>query len=76
MDAQAAAPRRSDDYEDPPVTPEEKAHWAYKPPVRPAVPAGKAAGWGRNRIDTIRTQLLERSNYEIQTGRDRFSHPG
>jgi F-type H+-transporting ATPase subunit delta len=30
----------------------------------------------RNRIENIRTQLLGRSNYEIQTGRDRFSHPG
>jgi F-type H+-transporting ATPase subunit delta len=30
----------------------------------------------RNRIEAIRTQLLGRSNYEIQTGRDRFSYPG
>jgi len=30
----------------------------------------------QNRIEAIRTQLLGRSNYEIQTGRDRFSHPG
>ena len=27
----------------------------------------------RNRIETIRTHLLARSSYEIQTGRDRFS---
>jgi F-type H+-transporting ATPase subunit delta len=27
----------------------------------------------RNRIEAIRTQLLARSSYEIQTGRDRFS---
>jgi F-type H+-transporting ATPase subunit delta len=30
----------------------------------------------RNRIETIRNQLLARSSYEIQTGRDRFSHSG
>jgi F-type H+-transporting ATPase subunit delta len=29
----------------------------------------------RTRIDTIRNQLLARSSYEIQTGRDRFSSP-
>jgi F-type H+-transporting ATPase subunit delta len=29
----------------------------------------------RNRIEAIRSQLLARSNYEIQTGRDRFSSP-
>jgi F-type H+-transporting ATPase subunit delta len=30
----------------------------------------------RTRIDTIRNQLLARSSYEIQTGRDRFSYSG
>ena len=30
----------------------------------------------RNRIEAIRTQLLARSSYEIQTGRDRFSYSG
>jgi F-type H+-transporting ATPase subunit delta len=30
----------------------------------------------RNRIDAIRNQLLARSSYEIQTGRDRFSYSG
>jgi len=29
----------------------------------------------RTRIETIRNQLLARSSYEIQTGRDRFSSP-
>jgi F-type H+-transporting ATPase subunit delta len=29
----------------------------------------------RTRIDSIRKQLLARSSYEIQTGRDRFSSP-
>jgi F-type H+-transporting ATPase subunit delta len=29
----------------------------------------------RTRIDAIRNQLLARSSYEIQTGRDRFSSP-
>jgi F-type H+-transporting ATPase subunit delta len=29
----------------------------------------------RTRIDNIRDQLLSRSSYEIQTGRDRFSSP-
>jgi F-type H+-transporting ATPase subunit delta len=30
----------------------------------------------RNRIETIRNQLLARSSYEIQAGRDRFSYSG
>lgn len=30
----------------------------------------------RARIEAIRNQLLARSSYEIQTGRDRFSYPG
>lgn len=30
----------------------------------------------RSRIESIRNQLLARSSYEIQTGRDRFCHPG
>jgi F-type H+-transporting ATPase subunit delta len=30
----------------------------------------------RTRIETIRNQLLARSSYEIQAGRDRFSHSG
>ncbi len=29
----------------------------------------------RTRIESIRNQLIERSSYEIQSGRDRFSHP-
>jgi F-type H+-transporting ATPase subunit delta len=29
----------------------------------------------RTRIESIRNQLLARSSYEIQTGRDRFSSP-
>lgn len=30
----------------------------------------------RTRIETIRNQLLARSSYEVQAGRDRFSHSG
>jgi hypothetical protein len=35
-------------------------HWAYVPPVRPAVPAVKTAGWARNEIDHFILARLEK----------------
>ncbi len=39
-----------------------KKHWAYIPPVRPAVPAVKNKAWVRNPIDTFILARLEKEN--------------
>jgi hypothetical protein len=44
-----------------PITAEERSHWAFRPPVRPAVPAVKKAGWVRNPIDAFILAALEDS---------------
>jgi len=41
--------------------PDPKAHWAYKPPVRPAVPAVENAAWVRNPIDAFVLQKLRQA---------------
>src|SRR5207244_718239 len=37
-------------------------HWAFKPPVRPSVPAVKNTRWTRNPLDNFVLQRLEREN--------------
>ena len=37
--------RAADDYADPDITPEEKAHWSFKPPVRPDHPGYDQPGF-------------------------------
>jgi hypothetical protein len=51
-----AVPAAADDYVIPPA---KKNHWAWKAPVRPAVPNVKAAGWVRNPIDAFVLAKLE-----------------
>src|SRR5262245_56924833 len=36
-----------------PLTPRQKAHWAWKKPLRPAVPGVKDTTWARNPIDAF-----------------------
>src|SRR5262245_25269301 len=38
---------------------EAKDHWAWKPPVRPAIPRVRDAGWVRNPIDAFILAKLE-----------------
>src|SRR5438309_1221208 len=45
--------------DDPAWSAEKKNHWAWKPPVRPALPAVKNAGWVRNPIDAFILATLE-----------------
>jgi hypothetical protein len=47
------------DYDDPVITPDEKAHWSFKPPMRPAVPSVKTAAWVKNPIDAFVLAKLE-----------------
>ena len=42
-----------------PITAEDRAHWAFVPPVRSGSPAVKDAGWARNVIDPFILARLE-----------------
>ncbi|HYH65826.1 MAG TPA: DUF1553 domain-containing protein [Urbifossiella sp.] len=55
------APVRGADpqYEDPDLTPADKAHWAFRAPVRPALPTVKQSGWVRTPVDTFVLAKLE-----------------
>src|SRR3954471_330550 len=57
----AVPTRGADDrgYLDPDLTPADRDHWAFKPPVRPALPAVKNAGWARTPIDRFILAKLE-----------------
>ena len=43
---------------DRPITPEERAFWAFQPPRRPRVPSQGTSGWCRNPIDAFVAQKL------------------
>ncbi|HUR55416.1 MAG TPA: DUF1549 and DUF1553 domain-containing protein [Gemmataceae bacterium] len=49
-------------YADPELGADDRAHWAFKPPVRPAVPAVNNAGWVRTPIDAFISAKLEAAN--------------
>ncbi|MFO0798714.1 MAG: DUF1553 domain-containing protein [Gemmataceae bacterium] len=55
------APVRGADpiYEDPELTPADKAHWAFRAPARPERPAVKAVGWVRTPVDSFVLAKLE-----------------
>ena len=38
---------------DEPPQSDPRRHWAFVPPIRPAVPRGEAAGWARNPVDAF-----------------------
>ncbi len=45
--------------EERPIKPEERQYWAFKPPVRAAIPAPKTPGWGANPIDAFLASAME-----------------
>jgi hypothetical protein len=53
--ARAADPQ----YEDPDITPVEKAHWSFKSVARPPLPIVKAAKWVRTPVDAFILAKLE-----------------
>jgi hypothetical protein len=69
------APARGDDrkYEDPDITPDEKAHWAFRPPARPAVPAVTAAAWVRTPVDAFVLAKLEAAGITPAREADRLT---
>ncbi len=48
-----------------------KVHWAYVPPIRPAVPKVKTAGWARTSIDNFILSRLEKEHVKPNPEADR-----
>lgn len=57
--AAASAPERPDLYKGRPITAAERNYWAFRKPVKLAVPAVKAAAWVKNPIDAFVLAKLE-----------------
>jgi Protein of unknown function (DUF1549)/Protein of unknown function (DUF1553)/Planctomycete cytochrome C len=50
-----------------------KKHWAYIPPVRPALPAVKNKSWARNPIDLFILEKLEKENFAPSPEADKIT---
>ena len=48
-----------------------RKHWAFTPPVRPALPEVKNSGWGRNEVDRFILARLEQEGLSPQREADR-----
>ncbi|WP_233216292.1 DUF1549 and DUF1553 domain-containing protein [Blastopirellula marina] len=58
-------------YQEPPISPSERQHWAYQP-LRPiAVPGRSELGWGHNEIDAFIAQRLKREGLQPQPSASR-----
>jgi len=44
------------------ITPEQRAFWAFQPPVKPALPEVRNSAWARNAIDRFVLEQLEAKN--------------
>ncbi len=60
-------------YEDPEITAAEKAHWAFRAPVRSALPAVKAAGRVRTPVDTFVLARLDAAGLSPAPEADRLT---
>src|SRR5438132_1940497 len=49
----------------------QSSHWAFKKPVRPAIPAVKQTAWVRNPIDSFILSALERKGLSPSPPADR-----
>src|SRR5205809_354712 len=47
--------------QEPEITQEERAHWAFRKPVRPALPVVKNYAWLRTPVDVFILQRLEQA---------------
>ena len=54
-----------------PITKDERAHWAFVAPKRPAIPAAKLKSWPRNPIDAFILDTLESNNLKPAPEADR-----
>ena len=57
--AMASAPERPDLYKGRPITADERNYWAFRKPVKSALPAVKAVAWVKNPIDAFVLAKLE-----------------
>ena len=51
--------------------PEDDRHWAFIPPVRPALPETKNTDWGNNEIDTFVLARIENQKLKPSDGADK-----
>src|SRR5690349_14200754 len=61
------------DYDDPVITPDEKAHWSFKSPVRPAIPVVKNVAWAKNPIDAFVLARLEAAGQSSSPEADKLT---
>src|SRR5438034_1673679 len=59
--------------EEPALTAEDRAHWAFHAPLRHAVPAVRAADWVRSPIDGFVLAALENANLQPAPAADRVA---
>src|SRR5882757_5149428 len=52
---------------------DKRNHWAFKAPVRPAVPVVKQKGWVRNPIDAFVLAKLEKEKLKPSPAADRIT---
>ncbi|MFO0802880.1 MAG: DUF1549 domain-containing protein [Gemmataceae bacterium] len=55
----AATAAEPEDYSDPAITADERDHWSFKAPVRPAIPAVKQTAWVKSPVDAFLLVKLE-----------------
>ncbi len=68
--SRSAAP---DDYSDPAITADEKAHWSFKPPARPELPKVKRNEWVKSPIDAFILAKLEAAGLSPSTEADKLT---
>src|SRR5262245_22353865 len=60
-------------YQDPAITPAQREHWAYRPPVRPSTPRVRNAGWVRTPVDGFVLAKLESQGLSPSAESDRLT---
>lgn len=59
--------------DEPPITPEDRQHWAFQPLFKPVAPAVKAEGLVRNDIDRFILHELEAASLSLSPPADAFT---
>jgi Protein of unknown function (DUF1549)/Protein of unknown function (DUF1553) len=57
--------------EEPELTPKDREHWSFKPPVRPKTPAVSDSAWVRNPIDAFILARLDKAGLKPSPAADR-----
>ncbi|MFL5339361.1 MAG: DUF1549 and DUF1553 domain-containing protein [Gemmataceae bacterium] len=59
--------------QEPAIKPSQRQHWAFRPPIRPAIPAVHAASWLRTPIDAFILAKLEAAGLKPAPEADRLT---